>query len=195
MLRATAADLAVVPRMSAPAFSRPVFAREGGAGATKASPVKTLSHPLALRVPPLVIALLAGVGAWLGARAFPALQIESAALLPAAVTLGALGAACSLLGVVSFRRAHTTMNPLRPGVATTLVVSGVYRFTRNPMYLGFLCLLLAELAWLGSPVALLAAPALIAYLNRFQITVEERALSERFGAQFATYTNRVPRWL
>lgn len=157
--------------------------------------MKTLSHPLALRVPPLAVTLLAGLGAWLIARAFPVVRLESPVLFPLAVAFGLIGGGCSLFGVVSFRQARTTVNPMQPSAASALVVSGVYRFTRNPMYLGFLGLLLAELAWLGSPIAAIAAPALIAYLNRFQIAPEECALRERFGMEFVAYTTRVPRWL
>jgi len=157
--------------------------------------MKTYLHPLALRVPPLVVASLAGLGAWIIAHAFPALRMESAARIWLAAAFGLLGVGFSLLGVISFRRARTTVNPTKPGAATALVVSGVYRFTRNPMYLGFLSLLLGEIAWLGSPIAFIAAPALVCYLNRFQIAPEECALRERFGAKFIAYTTRVPRWL
>lgn len=150
---------------------------------------------LALRVPPLALTLAAGLGAWLCARAIPALSVETSLQLPAALTFAGLGFGFSLLGVISFRRARTTVNPTTPGAAAALVVSGVYRFTRNPMYLGFLCVLLGELAWLGNPAALLAAPALVIYLNRFQIVPEECALRARFGAEFNAYTTRVPRWL
>jgi protein-S-isoprenylcysteine O-methyltransferase Ste14 len=155
----------------------------------------TNSHPLALRIPPLALTFVAGVGAWLCARAIPALSVETSFLLPVAAAFIVLGAGFSLLGVISFRQAHTTVNPTKPGAATALVVSGVYRFTRNPMYLGFLCFLLGELAWLGSPVALIAAPAFVIYLNRFQIAPEECALRARFGEEFSTYARRVPRWL
>lgn len=157
--------------------------------------MKTTAYPLALSLPPLVVMLLACLGAWLAAQASPALRLESARLPVIAATAGLLGAACSLLGVVSFRRARTTVNPLDPGAATALVVSGVYRFTRNPMYLGFLLMLLGEVFWLGSSVAVVSAPAFVIYLNRFQIAPEECALRKRFGAEFIAYAARVPRWL
>ena len=95
----------------------------------------------------------------------------------------------------NFRRARTTVNPLQPGAATTLVVSGIYQITRNPMYLGFLFLLLGELAWLAHPVALLTAPAFVLYLNRFQIMPEEHALRECFGTEYLNYADYVGRWI
>jgi protein-S-isoprenylcysteine O-methyltransferase Ste14 len=76
-----------------------------------------------------------------------------------------------------------------------MVTSGVYRHTRNPMYLGMLCLLGAWAAWLGNAAALLGLPAFVAYMNRFQIAPEERALAQRFGAAFDAYAARVRRWL
>jgi protein-S-isoprenylcysteine O-methyltransferase Ste14 len=150
---------------------------------------------LHLRVPPLGVLATAGLLGWACARAFLAFAVELPIRGVIVATFLALGVVCAFLGVVSFRRARTTVNPLKPDAATALVVSGIYRVTRNPMYLGFLFLLLAELVWLANPVALLLAPAFVAYLNRFQIGPEEIALQRRFGAQFESYAHRVRRWI
>ncbi len=150
---------------------------------------------LQLRVPPLGVTAIAGGFGWLTGHLFPALQMESGARAWSAGVLGLLGVTCSILGVAAFRRARTTVNPITPDATTALVVSGIYRVTRNPMYLGFLLLLLAELAWLANPVAFLVAPGFVLYLNRFQIAPEEIALRSRFGAQFHAYTLRVRRWI
>jgi protein-S-isoprenylcysteine O-methyltransferase Ste14 len=150
---------------------------------------------LRLRIPPLAVAALAGSFGWLSASLVPALNWDFPARAGLTATFAVLGVACSLLGVAAFRRARTTVNPLTPDATTALVESGIYRLTRNPMYLGFLLLLLAEIVWLANPVALLAAPAFVLYLNRFQIGPEERALRNRFGAKFQSYSHRVRRWL
>lgn len=142
-----------------------------------------------------MITLIAGIAAWLLARVPFVPRVDSVYLSIPAGAFVLLGIGCSVLGVLSFRRARTTVNPVNPGAVTTLVVSGIYRFTRNPMYLGFLLWLLAEIVWLGSPLALLTAPAFVLYLNRFQIAPEENVLRERFGAEFDAYMARVPRWL
>lgn len=150
---------------------------------------------LRLRIPPLAVVALAGGIGWIANRISPALNLEFPVRPELAATFGLLGATCSVLGIASFRRARTTVNPLTPEATTTLVVSGIYRVTRNPMYLGFLLLLLAELVWLANPAAFLVAPAFVLYLNRFQIGPEEAALRTRFGAQFHAYSNRVRRWI
>ncbi len=76
-----------------------------------------------------------------------------------------------------------------------LVTEGVYRYTRNPMYLGMLCFLLAWALWLSTPLALLGLALYVGYLNRFQIGPEERVLEERFGTRFTSYCATVRRWL
>lgn len=150
---------------------------------------------LRLRIPPLGAVVMVGLLTWGCARAFPERNVELPFRTWLAATVLLLGVACSILGVAAFRRARTTVNPLTPEAATALVVSGIYRLTRNPMYLGFLLFLLAESVWLANPVALLAAPAFVLFLNRFQIEPEERALQARFGPDYGAYAARVRRWI
>ena len=150
---------------------------------------------LRLRLPPLAVSAVAAVLSWLIALLFPSVPLAFPGRSALAATLALLGVTFSSLGVASFRRARTTVNPLTPDATTALVVSGVYRVTRNPMYLGFLLLLLAQLVWLAHPLALVVGPAFVLYLNRFQIVPEERVLQARFGAEFNAYATRVRRWL
>jgi len=112
-----------------------------------------------------------------------------------ALALLVIGQSISISGMMSFRRAKTTMNPIKPGAASSLVSSGVYRFTRNPMYLGLSVTLLGWAMFLSNPLALLAVPLFVLYINRFQIDPEERVLSSLFGAEYAAYKEKVRRWL
>lgn len=148
-----------------------------------------------LRIPPLFVTVIAGLAGWVMARTCPALTWESPAHIWLATAGWLLGTACSVLGVAAFRRARTTVNPMQLDGTTALVISGIYRVTRNPMYLGFLFLLLGEIAWLANPVALLIVPAFILYLNRFQIIPEENALRGRFGQPYFSYAAQVRRWI
>ncbi|HEV8366930.1 MAG TPA: isoprenylcysteine carboxylmethyltransferase family protein, partial [Pyrinomonadaceae bacterium] len=75
------------------------------------------------------------------------------------------------------------------------VSTGVYRFTRNPMYLGLLLTLLGWAAFLSNPASLLFVPIFVLYINRFQIKPEEQVLSSLFGAEYMAYKSRVRRWL
>ena len=112
-----------------------------------------------------------------------------------AVALALIGQGISIAGIVAFRRARTTINPLKPAAASALVRSGVFRFTRNPMYLGLLLTLVGWAVWLWNPASLLFLPVFVLYIDRFQIGPEERALTTLFGAEFAAYRTSVRKWL
>ncbi|MBM5571328.1 MULTISPECIES: methyltransferase family protein [Deefgea] len=106
-----------------------------------------------------------------------------------------LGVAIVLAGGWAFRKAQTTFNPRTPAAARELVVSGVYRYSRNPMYLGFLIILLGWADLLANLASFTVLPLFILYLNRFQIQPEERSMHALFGAQFVRYCQQVRRWI
>ncbi len=111
------------------------------------------------------------------------------------IVLAASGIAVSVSGIWSFWRARTTVNPHRPEAASSLVATGIYHFTRNPMYLGLFLVLAGWAAHLANAAAL-AGPLLFAlYVTRFQILPEERALTTKFGPKFDAYKRRTRRWI
>jgi protein-S-isoprenylcysteine O-methyltransferase Ste14 len=152
-------------------------------------------NALELKIPPVVVVLLAGAAMWLVASALPTLAFLFPYKQAVAVALMAAGGVVAALGVVSFRRARTTVDPTKPQAASSLVTTGIYRFTRNPMYLGFLLVLAGVAALLANAAALVLLPVFVVYMNLFQIKPEERALSATFGLDFTTYTKRVRRWM
>jgi protein-S-isoprenylcysteine O-methyltransferase Ste14 len=105
------------------------------------------------------------------------------------------GMALDLAALRLFFKARTTVNPLRPEATSTLVVTGVYRLTRNPMYLGLTCLLAAWGLYLSSVIALVGIPVFMMLVTRFQIRPEEQALEARYGEAFRRYRSRTRRWL
>jgi protein-S-isoprenylcysteine O-methyltransferase Ste14 len=149
-----------------------------------------------LKVPPVAVAgiaaaLMYGLSIVLPQFAFP-LPFKNA--ITVIVFLSGLLIAAS--GVVSFRRRETTVNPTRPSTASSLVANGVYRFSRNPMYLGLLLALVALGVYLTNPLIMLpVATAFIRYMNRYQIEPEEQALQQLFGEDFTAYKKTVRRWL
>lgn len=150
---------------------------------------------LELKVPPVAVTLIAAGLMWAAARWLAFAAFAMPGRLPVAVCLAAAGGAIALLGVASFRRAKTTTNPLKPQTASALVSSGMYRYSRNPMYVGFLLFLLAWLVYLSNPVAAVLIPGYVVYMNRFQIIPEERFLESLFGQAYADYRNQVRRWI
>lgn len=150
---------------------------------------------LELKIPPGVVALLTGGLMWVTKTVTPPLAFDFPGRWLGAAVLFGLGAASAGWGVAAFRRAQTTMSPTAPERVAALVTTGIYRWTRNPMYAG---LVLAAAGWalgLGNAAAFVGVPALAAYLQRFQIRPEERVLAARFGADYAAYCARVRRWV
>lgn len=150
---------------------------------------------LELRVPPLVLVVIAGTLMAALKRLASGADFSIPGHPLPAVGFVVLGIAVAVAGVVSFRRHKTTVNPLAPDQASVLVTSGIYRATRNPMYLGFLFALLGWSLYLANWAAVLLLPAFVIYMNRFQLEPEERALQERFGQPFSEYMRTVRRWM
>lgn len=152
-------------------------------------------HVLELKAPPLALVFLMAAFMWLARWAVPTFGFELPARTLFSVSAAVAGAVIGGLGFASFIRAKTTVNPMKPDSSSSLVVSGIYRFTRNPMYLGFLLGLLGWAIFLANALAFFLLPAFIVYMNRFQIEPEEKALARLFGEQFVAYRSRVRRWL
>lgn len=150
---------------------------------------------LELKVPPLLVALIVALAMGGIASFTPTLDINGMLRAAVAIVVAAAGIAVGLAGILAFRRATTTVNPMTPGNASSLVTGGIYRVTRNPMYVGVAIVLVAWAVFLASPWALVGVLAFAAYLTRFQIVPEEKALASRFGDAYASYAARVRRWL
>jgi protein-S-isoprenylcysteine O-methyltransferase Ste14 len=151
---------------------------------------------LELKIPPPLVALLIALAMWgISLVSRRPIDVSTLARVVLAAALALAGGAVSVSGVLAFRRAKTTINPMKPQNTSSLVDSGIYRFTRNPMYLGLAIVLVAWALFLFSPWALVGPLAFVLYINRFQIAPEERALAALFGADFTTYTSKVRRWL
>ena len=150
---------------------------------------------LELKVPPPIVALVTAVLMWLISRSLPIFAFVFPARNAFAIGLVAVGFIIGILGVVTFRRAKTTVNPTKPQSSSSLVSWGVYRVTRNPMYLGGLLILIGWAIFLSKPIAFLLLPGYILYINLFQILPEERVLTTLFGPDFIAYKSRTRRWL
>lgn len=152
-------------------------------------------NALELKIPPPLVALVLGVAMWALWRVTPAVAAGGPLSTAGAVAIALVGGAFSLAGAIAFRLAKTTVNPLKPESASSLVTGGVYRISRNPMYVGLALALVGWAVFLVDPWSLFGPVAFVAYITRFQIKPEERALLSLFGEQYANYMAGVRRWL
>ena len=152
-------------------------------------------HRLELKIPPAVLVLIFAGLMWVAAEFAPwaAVAIPGKEWIALALWLAGFGLiAC---GIATFIAVRTTANPFTPEQSSALVTHGVYRFSRNPMYAGFLLLLAAWNVYLENGLPLLLLPLFVWYLNRFQIIPEENVLLSKFGEDYANYLKTVRRWL
>jgi protein-S-isoprenylcysteine O-methyltransferase Ste14 len=149
---------------------------------------------LELLIPPPLVALLVGAAMWGGTLLAPAVS-GPWFRLPLAIAIAMAGLAVSTSGRLAFRNARTTANPLKPQAATSLVVTDIYKVTRNPMYVGLALVLVGWVVFLWSAWALLGPVVFVAYIARFQIAPEERVLAVLFGEEYLAYKSRVRPWL
>ena len=145
---------------------------------------------LTLRIPPLLLFVVIVLAMWLGRGEAQGTGL----LLVLATVLLLVGAVLGGGALLHFRRERTSVHPIRLQQSRVLVTQGVYRISRNPMYLGLLCWTMALACYLGGMGVWIGPLVLWGWLDRFQIVPEERALQARFGEAYAEYCRRVRRW-
>jgi protein-S-isoprenylcysteine O-methyltransferase Ste14 len=150
---------------------------------------------LELKIPPPAVAVLIAGAMWGISLVTPSIDVPRHVRMVAALAIALAGGGIALSGAVLFRRVGTTVNPMKPETASSLVTTGIYRFTRNPMYVGDVFVLVAWAIFLSVPWTLAGPLAFVLYMNRFQIAPEERVLSAMFGTDYSSYKARVRRWL
>lgn len=148
-----------------------------------------------LRIPPPVIGLLIGIGMVGIAQSTGSSNWATGMRLVLGVLIASLGLAIDIISVVKFFKAKTTVNPLSPDKSSVLVTNGLYRFSRNPMYLGMLLILTGWAFIIGSLFNLPLLAFFVVLINELQIKPEEAVLRDLFPDDYPAYCQRVRRWL
>ena len=142
--------------------------------------------------PPIVTLVFALLSFWL-ANYLPKLAFNYQGLSSLLMIL--IGLTVIVIGVKTFHKSDTTVNPLNPKEASHLVTDGVFSYTRNPMYLGMLIIVLGVTVYNGVYIGIIILPCFIFYIKKFQIKPEEEAMQEIFADDYTDYFKRVRRWL
>lgn len=147
-----------------------------------------------LRIPPVFIFFIVAIGMYLLDTFLPFGEFDFFGRGLLIKILGALAIIIMSLGLFQFFRSKTTVDPRDPGKAKVLVTSGIYAYTRNPMYLAMLIVLLAWGLKLGNAFNCVLAALFVSIMNRLQIIPEEEVLLEKFGKAYSQYCSLVRRW-
>ena len=148
---------------------------------------------LELKIPPLLVALIFGFLIWVMPNPYEI--SNSIVVYVCSGILFFIGSLVSILGVWEFKKQKTTVNPMSPQESNSLVIRGIYKFTKNPMYLGFLLWLLSLGVFVRNPFSLILSVGFVLYMNYFQIIPEERILADSFGEDYLKYKSSVRRWI
>ena len=152
-------------------------------------------NTLALKVPPVAQVIITAAAMYGTAKIMPSLQFSLSGSTVLAVGLGVIGMSLGVMGVTQFRKAQTTPNPQALEKVSSLVTSGIYRYSRNPMYLGLVLILLGWAFYLSHFLSFVLLPVFILYMTRFQIQPEEQMMARKFGKTYQAYLNKVRRWI
>ena len=152
-------------------------------------------NALALKVPPVAQVIITAAAMYGVSKMVPALTFSLNGSTALAVALGVMGLSLGIMGVTQFRIAQTTPNPQALEQVSSLVTSGVYQYSRNPMYVGLVLILLGWAFYLSHFLAFVLLPIFILYTTRFQIQPEERMMAQKFGKIYQDYLNKVRRWI
>lgn len=147
------------------------------------------------KIPPPIVAVLFAVIMWGLDRLVPMDMLSAPTTAMISPVLILVGLAIMGFALRRFRKVGTTVNPLAPSLASSLVISGIFRRSRNPMYLGMLVLLTAWAIWLGNAANVVTLYLFFSFMTRFQIKPEEEALTRLFGEEYEAYRKRVSRWI
>ena len=150
---------------------------------------------LELKIPPVLVTVIAALVMWILSNLIPIATYTTNWNIVLSSLLFCAGSLLALLGVIEFKKHQTTVDPRIPHQTERLVISGIYKISRNPMYLGFLLMLAGWAFFLSHFIAVLMLPVFIIYMNKYQIAAEERWMLEKFGDEFLIYTGKVRRWI
>lgn len=150
---------------------------------------------LQLKIPPPVYAISIGLLMWLLNRYFPLVHLTDAPWNRVGIAIMIIAGSLDLWSLFLFLKKHTTANPMKPQNTSGIVTTGLYKISRNPMYVGLLMILTGYAVWLGSLTPFLMLPVFYALITEMQIKPEEKILEQKFGDEYLNYKHRVRRWL
>lgn len=150
---------------------------------------------LELKVPPVAQVIITAAAMYGVSKVAPALKFSLNGSTALAIGLGIIGLGSGIMGVAQFKKAQTTPNPQALEKVSSLVTDGIYRYSRNPMYVGLVLILLGWALYLSHFIAFVLVPVFMFYMTRFQIEPEERVMEQKFGKVYQSYLSRVRRWI
>lgn len=149
-----------------------------------------------LRIPPPIVALIGILLIFLSKDYILILYLHPYLQNTLSILFLVIGFVIILSATKEFKKSNTTVNPMKPETSTSLVTSGIFKYTRNPMYLGLSSILLASCFYFSSLLGIIVyVPFFILYITVFQIIPEEETMKGLFNDKYLDYCSKVRRWI
>ena len=146
-----------------------------------------------IKIPPPILVLILVVSSFLSSKKIDLIHIPNQNLTSILILL--IGILILIIPVSKFIKSKTTIDPIKFKKVNKLVTSGIYKYSRNPMYLGLLLIVISS-SILYLNIYSVTTPMIFYYwINRFQIKREEIFLTEKFGKEYLLYMTRTRRWI
>ena len=145
------------------------------------------------KIPPPIITLICIVLNYLSTYLINPIKFPNTKIISGLIFL--LGLFTAIFAILLFKKDKTTVNPIDPEETTTLVTTGIFSITRNPMYLGLFFLISSTVLFFGSWLGIIILVIFVWYINKFQIIPEEQAMEKLFGKKYNEYKKNVRRWI
>ena len=145
------------------------------------------------KIPPPIVTLFFGLCIYFSHEYFQEFNLEFLTTLSYISYIA--GLSILVWAVRLFKKQNTTVNPIKIENASSLVVSGVFKYSRNPMYLGMLMIIISTSIFYLNIYSILTPFLFVFWINKFQIKREEIFLTEKFGKEYLSYKNKTRRWL
>ena len=149
-----------------------------------------------LRIPPPIVALIGVLLIFLSKDYILILYLHPYLQNTLSILFLVIGFVIILSATKEFKKSNKTVNPMKPETSTSLVTSGIFKYTRNPMYLGLSSILLASCFYFSSLLGIIVyVPFFILYITVFQIIPEEEVMKSLFNDEYLDYCSKVRRWI
>ena len=146
-----------------------------------------------MKIPPPILVLILVVSSFLSSKKIDVIHIPHQTLVSILILL--IGILILIIPVTKFIKYKTTIDPIEFKKVNKLVTSGIYKYSRNPMYLGLLLIVISS-SILYLNIYSVSTPIFFYYwINRFQIQREEVFLTEKFGKEYLSYKTKTRRWI
>tara|TARA_Y200000002_G_scaffold337094_1_gene305649 strand:+ start:239 stop:685 length:447 start_codon:yes stop_codon:yes gene_type:complete len=145
------------------------------------------------KIPPPIIALICIAINYLSTYLINPIKFPNIEIIGGLILL--FGLITAILAIILFKKTETTINPMTPEQTTTLVTTGIFSRTRNPMYLGLFFVISGTMLFFGSWFGIIILMFFVWYINKFQIIPEEEAIEKLFGDEYREYKKNVRRWI